>query len=204
VWITGTATSLGGHPIYVWNGARWILKSLAGAIAIAVGHQSLGWIITSSHQIWQWTPAPIRRPGAATAISEGADGAVWVTGTATVAGGHPIYLWNGCCGWLPRTGGATALAVGPNGLPWVVNSFHHIFQWTGTTWVAQPGAATAISEGADGTVWITGTATSLGGHPIYLWNGAGWTREPGGATALAVGPNGLPWAVNNANQPFKS
>ena len=54
--------------------------------------------------------------GAATAISEGGDGAVWVVGTPTVAGGHPLYRWNGA-GWTLEPGGATAIAVGPNGSP---------------------------------------------------------------------------------------
>jgi hypothetical protein len=212
VWITGTATVAGGHPVYRLSGASLIPEIPppgfpTGAVAIAVGPTAgLAWGMDSMHEIWQWTPAPVPRPGLPTAISEGADGVVWATGPTTVYGGHPIYRWNGCCGWILESGGATAIAVGPNGLPWVVNSFQQVFQWTGTTWAARSGAgaATAISEGADGAVWIIGPATVYGGHPIYLWNGASWTREPGAATALAVGPNGLPWAVNSFNQLFKS
>ena len=203
VWVVGTPSVAGGHPLYRWNGAGWTLEP-GGATAIAVGPNGLPWVINTANQIFQWSgTAWLLQPGAATAISEGADGAVWVVGTPSVAGGHPLYRWNGA-GWTLEPGGATAIAVGPNGLPWVINTANQIFQWSGTVWLLQPGAATAISEGADGAVWVVGTPSVAGGHPLYRWNGAGWTLEPGGATAIAVGPNGLPWVTNSANQIYKS
>ena len=55
-------------------------------------------------------------PGAATKISEGADGSVWVIGTNAVPGGYGIYRWNGS-GWAREPGGAVAIAVAPDGTP---------------------------------------------------------------------------------------
>lgn len=66
------------------------------------------------------------RPGAATDISVGANGSVWVIGTKTVAGGHAIYRWNGT-GWTAAAGGAVTIAVDPSGHPWVTNSSHQIY-----------------------------------------------------------------------------
>ena len=155
------------------------------------------------------TPAPPglfppfgRVPGAATAISEGANGSVWVLGTNSVSGGHGIYRWTGT-GWAVVSGGAVAIAVGPSGGPWVVNRAHQIFQRTTRGWQLEPGAATAISIGANGSVWVIGTNTVGGGHGIYQWTGTGWSPRSGGAVAVAVGPTGSPWIVNNASQIFQ-
>ncbi len=155
------------------------------------------------------TPAPSvalssfsRVSGAALAISEGANGSVWVLGTNSVSGGHGIYQWNGT-GWAPVAGGAVAIAVGPTGLPWLVNSAHQIFQRTARGWQLEPGAATAISVGANGSVWVIGTNSVGGGHGIYQWNGTGWAPRSGGAVTIAVGPGGSPWIVNHANQIFQ-
>ena len=93
-------------------------------------------------------------PGAGTAISEGADGIVWVLGTAVVPGGHPIYKWNGTT-WTRQAGGAVTIAVDPTGNPWIINNANKIYHWNGTAWTVEPGAATAISVGADGTPWVT-------------------------------------------------
>ena len=78
--------------------------------------------MNSAHQIFQrtangWTP----EPGAATTISEGANGSVWVLGTNTVGGGHGIYRWTGG-GWATQPGGAVTIAVGPTGSPWILNT----------------------------------------------------------------------------------
>jgi hypothetical protein len=66
------------------------------------------------------------RHGAASGISVGAHGSVWVIGTDAVAGGYRIYRWNGA-GWTAVSGGAVSIAVDPSGDPWVINSAHQIY-----------------------------------------------------------------------------
>jgi subtilase family serine protease len=153
------------------------------------------------------TPAPTvsfpgwtHLPGAATSISEGANGSVWAVGTAG-SGNHPVYQWTGN-GWKQWAGAAVAVAVGPNGLPWAINSSNQIFQLTAEGWIREPGAATAISVGANGAVWVIGTAGS-GNHPIYKWNGSGWIQEPGAAAKIAVGPQGAAWVTTNTGQIYQ-
>ena len=143
-------------------------------------------------------PPWILDPGAATDISVGANGAVWVIGTNTVPGGHGIYTWTGA-NWAAVPGGAVKVAVGPDGSPWVINSANHIYHRSGTTWIGYPGAATDISVGANGAVWVIGTNTVPGGHGIYTWTGSAWAGVAGGAVKVAVGPDGSPWVINSAN-----
>jgi hypothetical protein len=139
------------------------------------------------------------RSGAATDISAGANGSVWVIGTNPVGGGFGIYRWTGSA-WASLRGGAVAIAVDPSGNPWVVNSAHQIYQWNGRAWVSHPGAATDISVGANGAVWVVGTNPAAGGYAIYHWNGKGWTRVLGGAIRIAVDPNGNPWVIDSAQR----
>jgi subtilase family serine protease len=147
-------------------------------------------------------PGFSRVSGAASAISEGADGVVWVVGTGTTPGGHLLYERVGS-GWLLRPGGATGIAVGPNGNPWVVNNVGQIFQWNGSGWIRMPGAAVAVSIGANGSVWVLGSGVVAGGHPIYRWTGSTWVLEPGAASAIAVGPGGNPWVTNTSGNIFQ-
>jgi Tectonin domain len=141
------------------------------------------------------------RPGGATDIAVGANGAVWVVGTKPVNGGFGIYHWNGST-WAQVQGGAVKIAVGPGGNPWVANSAHRIYHWNGQTWVLYPGGATDIAVGANGAVWVVGTKPVNGGFGIYEWNGSAWAQVQGGAVAIAVAPNGSPWVANLAHLIF--
>ena len=142
------------------------------------------------------------KPGAAaTNISQGADGSLWVIGTNPVPGGYGIYEWTGSS-WAREPGGAVAIAVAPDGTPLVINSAHQIFVWTGSGWGRLPGAARDIAVGADGSLWVIGTNPVPGGYGIYEWNGSGWGRVAGGAVDIAVAPDGTPLVVNSAHQIF--
>jgi subtilase family serine protease len=203
VWVVGTATTSGGHPLYERVGAGWLLRP-GGATGIAVGPNGNPWVVNNVGQIFQWIGSGwLHMPGAAVAISIGANGSVWVLGSAVVAGGHPIYRWTGSS-WVQEPGAATAIAVGPSGNPWVTNTGGAIFQWNGSSWNVQPGSAVAIGEGSDGAVWVLGSGAASGGHPIFTWTVSGWASRPGAATGIAVGPTGDPWVVNSARAIYSS
>jgi hypothetical protein len=138
-------------------------------------------------------------PGAATDISVGANGSVWVVGTNGTGAGYGIWHWTGS-GWAELGGSAVRIAVGPDGRPWVVNSLHRIYHWNGAAWISYPGAATDISVSANGSVWIVGTNSVPGGFGIWHWNGATWGDTPGGAVRISVAPDGTPWVINSLHQ----
>jgi hypothetical protein len=203
VWVVGTGTVNGGHPLYQRSGAGWLPRP-GGATGIAVGPNGNPWVINSADQIYAFNGSGfVHIPGAAVAISIGANGSVWVLGNAAVPGGHPIFRWTGST-WVQQPGGATSIAVGPSGNPWVTNSAGNIFQWNGSGWNLQPGAAAAIAEGSDGAVWVLGSGAAGGGHPIFTWTASGWAQRPGGASGITVGPTGVPWVVNNIHAIYSS
>ncbi len=203
VWVLGTASVGGGHPLYERIGNTWVQRA-GGAMAIAVGPNGNPWVINNADQIYAFNGSTfVHVAGAAVAISVGANGNVWVLGNAAVAGGHPIYKWTGST-WVQQPGAATAIAVGPTGNPWVTTSSDTIYQWNGSGWNPQPGLAVAIGEGGDGAVWVLGSGAAPGGHYIYLWTASGWASRPGGASAITVGPNGQPWVLNNTGAIYSS
>ena len=147
-----------------------------------------------------WAPSVpwASRSGEGTAISVGANGAVWLIGTNPTSDGDGIYGWTGT-GWAAQAGGAVTVAVGPEGNPWVLNSTHHIYHWNGHAWSAYPGEGTSISVGTDGAVWLIGTNPTSNGDGIYRWTGTGWAAQAGGAVTVAVGPDGNPWVLNSTH-----
>ncbi len=201
VWAVGAANVAGGHPIYQWNGSKWVTVA-GGAVVIAVDQHGNPWIVNSSHKIFRRSGTKwAALPGSATDISIGADGAVWAVGTASISGGHPIYHWTGSK-WVTVAGAAVVIAVDPQGNPWIVNSSHKISHRSGTKWVAVAGSATDIASGANGSVWDVGTDTVSGGHTVSERIGAGWTNSSGGAVTIAVDPHGNPWIVNSSHHVF--
>jgi hypothetical protein len=149
-----------------------------------------------------FAPPPwILDSGAASDVSFGADGSLWILGTNTVPGGHGIFAWTGTS-WAEIPGGAVHLAIGPDGSPWVTNSYNQIFHLSGNGWVLYPGAAIDIAIGADGSQWVIGTNTVPGGHGIFTWTGTRWTEISGGAIDIAVAPDSALAVVNGAHQIF--
>jgi streptogramin lyase len=92
-------------------------------------------------QEWQLTD------GAARDVGVGADGTVWVIGTAAVPGGYGIYKRTNNT-WVNFPGGAERIAVDPQGNAWVVNNSNNIFRHDGTKWVMTNGSARDIGVGA--------------------------------------------------------
>jgi subtilase family serine protease len=182
------------------NGSPYrVAVTATNSSATGLASTQSGWVTPAPHIAF---PGFSPVGGTATAVSEGANGSVWVIGNQNVYGGHPIFERT-TGGWIKIPGGAVAIAVGPSGLPWVVNNLHQIFQRTSTGWKLEPGAATAISVGANGAVWVVGTNAVGGGHGLFSWTGTGWAVRSGGAVAIAVGPTGSPWVINNADQIFQ-
>jgi hypothetical protein len=141
--------------------------------------------------------------GAATDISVGANGEVWVIGTNAVKGGRAIYRLTGA-GWVLEPGGGVDIAVGPDGNPWVVNSTQQIYSWNGSGWVARPGAAHDVTIGGDGTPFVIGTNPVGGGNfGIYVWSSGSWFPLSGGGVTISGGPDGLPWVNNAAHQIYR-
>ena len=139
-------------------------------------------------------------PGAASAISVGANGSAWVVGTNAVAGGYGIYQLGQTGSWVKYPGGAVEIAVGPDGSPWLVKlGSRTSTTGPGTSFSLVPGAASAIGVGANGSVWVVGTNAVAGGYGIYQLGQTGsWVKYPGGAVEIAVGPDGSPWVLNSA------
>jgi hypothetical protein len=146
------------------------------------------------------SPTFMSVPGAASAISVGANGSVSVLGANPVGGNYGIYHWTD--GWTQEPGGAVRIAVDPSGNPWVINAAHLIFHWNGKGWASFPGAATDIAVGANGSVWALGATPTAGNYGIFHWNGNGWTPESGAAVRIAVDPSGNPWVINAGHQIF--
>lgn len=146
-----------------------------------------------------WTSVP----GAASDVGVGANGTVWVIGTAAEVGGYGIYKYNGS-GLTKVSGGALRCAVDPQGFVWVVNDQGTIFKHNGSGWDTHAGQkATDIAVGADGTVWVIGNIAETGGYGLYKKSGTSWTKVSGGALRIAVDPQGNPWVVNSNNTIFK-
>jgi polyvinyl alcohol dehydrogenase (cytochrome) len=141
------------------------------------------------------------RPGAASAISVGANWSVQVIGSNAVPGGFGLWRWNGS-NWNPMSGGAIRVAVDPGGNPWIVNSAEQIWHLNGGIWTRYPGGATDISVGANGSVWVIGTDRLADGFGIFHWNGRAWAQVPGAAVAIAVDSAGNPWVTNSVGQIF--
>jgi hypothetical protein len=199
VWSVGTTKVSGGYQVLKWSGSKWSVVPGAGAIAIAVDGNGDPWIVTSAHKIEHYTGSKWAAvTGAATAISVGANGAVWAVGTTNASGGYQVLKWSGSKWSVVSGAGAVAIAVDPKGDPYIVTSAHKIEHWAGSKWEAFTGTATAIAVGKDGAIWSVGTTVVPGGYPVYKWSGSAWLKSAGAAVRVAVDPSGTPWIVNSA------
>jgi hypothetical protein len=164
--------------------------TLTGTFNLTVS-SSCTWTITVSPTSQYWD----QLPGAATDISIGNDGSVWVLGTNPGPNGYLIYRWTGA-GWAHEPGEAVRISVGAYGFPWIVDSHNRIYQLTGGGWVQEPGAATDISVNNAGQVMAVGTNPGPNGHNIYQWTGAGWQALSGEAVRIDVSTYGV-WIVDS-------
>lgn len=201
VWGLGSAPVPGGYGVYSWNGSGWTQVPGAG-VRIAVGPDGLPWLVNDAGCIYRRTAEgtwkEISGAGYASDIGAGADGSVWMLGTAPVPGGRDIYSWNGD-GWTPVPGAGVRIAVGPDGLPWLINEPGNVYQRTAQgTWKTQLGNGCAVSVGqsSDGPVWLIGFVPVPGGYGIFAFDGTTWVNVDGGATQVAVDSSGAPWLVN--------
>ncbi len=159
-------------------------------IIIAFLHAENTGAQAQTHIPWQ------KVAGAATDISVGANGSVWIIGSNKVTGGYGIYRYKGNNAWERMPGGAVRIAVDPKGNAWVVNSLKNIFRWNGQGWTQMPGLATDIGIGKNGAVWVVGTDTAP-----WRWNGRGWIKHSGNLLVrIAVDAQGNPWGVNQRKE----
>ncbi len=169
--VTDTSKNTGLHAVYVYgydeNGL--LIENEWGTDWGYKGYAELSWkyVETFGLEVVSITPLPPtapawqKLPGAATAISVGANGAVWALGTTPVTGGYDIYHWDAkTWTWNTVPGAAVRIAVDPSGNPWVVNSAGNIFKWDGTTWQQVPGAARDIAISRYGAVWMVSATAS--------------------------------------------
>jgi len=148
----------------------------------------------------------------------GPDGAVYVGGVFTTAGGSPanyIAKWDGSA-WSALGSGMNdivwALAIGPDGALYATGEFTSaggvgagfIAKWDGISWSAlgsglgRSGYALAVAP--DGTIYAGGTFfPPLGSYyHIAKWDGSAWSALGSGmsnyVTSLAVAPDGTLYA----------
>jgi Tectonin domain len=195
VWVLGEEQVPGGQAIFVLQGNQW-RKVEGGAVKIAVDGSGNPWIINDTQSIFQWVGQGwTRRPGKATDIAVGKEGAVMCIGQKGNDGNGDIFEWGGQGGWTGVGGRAVHIAVDPQGFPWVVNVLDQVWRHNGRQFVKMPGAAVDIAIGANGAVWTVGTDRIGPDRRIHVWNGNGWNQVDGGARVIAVGPDGLPWVA---------
>lgn len=187
VWTVGDTKTDGGFKIHHWTGTD--LEDIpGGAVRIDVKPSGVPWVVNSAGDIYRLVHNKWEQiPGGATDIGIGANGAVFVTGTDDVPGGHGIYKWNGS-GWKRYPGGGVRIDVDGQGRPWVVDDAGQIFHWKDSHWMKVPGSATDITASPEGA-WCTGTEETQGGYSIYRWDPSShsWLQVPGGGVAISIG-----------------
>ena len=127
MWIIGADRQSGGNGVYQMRGNNWSRTNDNGADKIAVDRGGTIWTIKPDGSIYQkrrnsW----VQMPGAATEITAGADGSVWILGTDRQGEGYGIYKWDGR-DWAKMDGAGIKIAVDRSGNPWVVNESGNVF-----------------------------------------------------------------------------
>ena len=206
LWMIGTEEVVSGNYAihrYLGNpGSEWRKEPGSGR-RLAVDPKGDVWMVNAQNAIFRYrteTGVWEGMPGLATDIAAGADGSIWVIGIVSVAGGYPIYKWNGS-NWTQISGGAVRIAVEKDGSPWVVNDVGNVYRYNlqANSWERkQTGTGRSVHTGAaSGAVWVVGREPIAGGYPIQQWNAATNTWEAFGSYgAVAVTEvKGTPWIV---------
>jgi hypothetical protein len=137
VWILEADQTTGGHSVYRKTGSTDWTKMNFGAASIAVDKGGNAWVVNDAGNLFMynvvskaWEKKPASSVGAtARSVHAGAtSGAVWMVGTASVPGGHPIFQWNSSkAAWEPYgTYGAVGITEAA-GTPWIVQSDGRVF-----------------------------------------------------------------------------
>jgi hypothetical protein len=195
LWIT----SRDGY-LYKYENRTWTrIPRLASVLSVSPTNQP--WYLTSGYSIFRPTGTNTFSEvgGAAVDIGVGANGTVWVIGTNNTGGGKGIYRFmNRWPFWQNMPGGALRVAVDPNGNAYVINSFDHLFQWTGSSWnyiSTATGKDVAVSSG--GTIFVMQSNKILYKRPSDL----SWASldAPVGKTLLRISAdlNGNPYVVTS-------
>jgi len=194
-FIVSNTPASGGYIIKRWNGAGWNAYPTPGFVRVAVDPNGAPWAVTNAGAIYRWVGSWQLLPGSAQDIAIGANGSVYVIGTAPSDGN--IYIWNGS-NWSIQSGLGLRIAVDPQGNPWIRASDTTIWRRTNGVWSQMPGAALDITISHDGMPWVIGTTNG-----IHWWSGQSWVQVPGVASVIAADKGGIPWVVNSANQVFR-
>jgi hypothetical protein len=123
-------------------------------------------------------------PGTASAVAVGANGALWALGTEAVAGGNPIYRFEGNT-WNRVAGAAVRISVDRLGLPWTVDAASNLLRW-------DPGV-TELDQAR---------ARAAGVHPLPNLRPAGFVPVAGAAARdVAVDVGVMPWVIGTVAAP---
>ena len=191
---------------------------VGGAFTLAGGVGSTGYFAKWNGSVWSALGSGLGLGGnTVLALAVGPDGAVYLAGSFTDAGGvlNADYLakWNGTSYSALGSGinsTVWAVAVGLDGSVYIGGDFtnltdangDYISKWNGSAWVSlgsgMNGRVNAIAIGPDGSVYAGGAFTLAGGvaNTAYIakWNGAIWLPLGSGANGevftLAFGPDG--------------
>jgi hypothetical protein len=152
-----------------------------------------------------YPPPFVPVPGKARNIAAGANGDVYIIGTATIKDslfkGYEVFKWTSA-GWSKLPIAAVDIDVDANNQPWIVNAQHEIWRFNGTAWEQVPGWARGIGAGAQGAVHIVSNIPALGGYYLQRWTGTQWESVIGGRGGVDVEVDylGRPWAVTGTGE----
>lgn len=193
-----------------------------GAFTSAGGVGATGYIAKWNGSVWSSVGGGLGVGGNTVfALAVGPDGAVYLGGAFTDAGGvanaDRLAKWNGTSYSALGSGInniVRAVAVGLDGSVYIGGDFtnltdangNYISKWNGSAWVSlgsgMNGRVNAIAIGPDGTVYAGGAFTLAGGiaNTAYIakWDGSVWsplsTGVSGEILTLAFGPDGSLYA----------
>lgn len=195
LWTIGTRAVQGGFGVYRWDGKNWVDMKGAG-VRIDVDNKGFAWIVTDKNEIWRYSNTGwTKLSGLAQDIGIGADGSVWVIGTATVNGGFEIFRWNNG-NWIKVPGGGIRIDVDPKGNAWVISNGGDVFRYVNNNWLPAFGVkAHDIGIGADGSVFVAAQDGS-----VHRWDGQKWVKRDGKLSELTVDVQGSPIGASDNKQ----
>lgn len=221
-------------PFNEWWDETWESwdPSVGAYYGIAADPNGGAWIINDQYQIfrsvrrdpsvWEWHWEQV--PGAASDISIGGDGSVWVLGATQVSDdGYGIYRWNGS-NWTRIDGAGRLIDVDNHGQPYVLTGQwgqERVLRRVGGTWqqvgqggvggpnyfgIAASGSPDPLGNSipGDGIHALHWRATHPNGNIVVRWNGSSWVDTgASGGIDLSVDQFGFAWLVNWQGEIFR-